>query len=190
MTERAGNLRDSLILAGIDEINEHGASNFSVRRVANTCGVSSAAPYKHFKDKREFMTAIIDYVNTQWAAAQDEVLEQCSDDPREQMVEVATFYVRFLMENPHYRQILMLKNADFDNLYHRKRGEINSVTEKIMLRVKQAYNLPEDVWARKKLLVRSLLFGAVFMFDSGEFRYTPESLEHIHYIIDREFTVL
>jgi hypothetical protein len=105
------------------------------------------------------------------------------------MVEVATFYVRFLMENPHYRQILMLKNADFDNLYHRKRGEINSVTEKIMYRVKESYGLPEEVWARKKLLVRSLLFGAVFMFDSGEFRYTPESLEHIRYIIDREFTI-
>ena len=184
------NLREELILAGIDEINIHGANGFSVRRVAEACKVSSAAPYKHFKDKKEFITAIIDYVNEQWAVAQDQVLSKCSDDPREQMVAVATFYVQFLMEKPYYRQILMLKNADFDNLYHRKRGEINSVTEKIMYRVKEAYDLPEDVWARKKLLVRSLLFGAVFMFDSGEIRYTPESLEHIRQIIDREFTIL
>ena len=187
--ERTGNLRDDLIFAGIEEINMHGATGFSVRRVAQACGVSSAAPYKHFKDKKEFMTAIVDFVNEQWAEAQDAVLELCGDDPRQQLVEVATFYVRFLMENPFYRQILMLKNADFDNLYHRKRGEINSVTEKIMLRVKETYGPSEDVWARKKLMVRSLLFGAVFMFDSGEIRYTPESLEHIRYIIDREFTV-
>jgi len=189
MAEKMSNLRESLIMAGIREINEYGASGFSVRRVANACGVSSAAPYKHFKDKKEFMTAIVDYVNDQWAEAQNRVLSECSDDPREQMVTVATFYLQFLMENPFYRQILMLKNADFDNLYHRKNGEINSVTEKIMLRVKEYYDLDEDTWARKKLMVRSILFGAVFMFDSGEFKYTPESLEHIRYTIDREFTV-
>ena len=129
MAERTGNLREDLILAGIAEINEYGATGFSVRRVAAACGVSTAAPYKHFKDKKEFISAIIDYVNDQWAVAQDRELERCSDDPREQLVAVATCYVRFLMEKAHYRQILMLKNADFDNLYHRKRGEINSVTE-------------------------------------------------------------
>lgn len=187
--ERTGNLREDLIRAGIEEINIHGANGFSVRRVATACNVSSAAPYKHFKDKKEFITAIIDFVNDQWAEEQDRVLERCGDDPRQQMVEVAVAYVRFLMEKPYYRQILMLKNADFDNLYHRKRGEINSVTEKIMLKVKETYGLSDNDWARKALMVRSLLFGAVFMFDSGEFRYTPQSLEHIRYIIDREFTI-
>lgn len=189
MAEKMGNLRDSLIMAGIHEINEYGASGFSVRRVANACGVSSAAPYKHFKDKKEFMAAIVDYVNDQWAIAQDEALSKCGDDPREQMVTAATSYLQFLMEHPFYRQILMLKNADFDNLYHRKNGEINSTTEKIMLRVKNHYGLSDDVWMRKALTVRALLFGAVFMFDSGEFRYSPTTLEYIRYVIDREFTV-
>ena len=51
MAERTGNLREELIRAGIDEINIHGANGFSIRRIATACGVSSAAPYKHFKDK-------------------------------------------------------------------------------------------------------------------------------------------
>ena len=190
MSERTGNLRQDLILAGIDEINEYGATGFSVRRVATACNVSSAAPYKHFKDKREFITAIIDYVNEQWADAQEDVLSSCTPDPRTQMVEVAVAYVKFLMEKPYYRQVLMLKNADFDNLYHRKRGELNSRTQQIMMRVKESYGLSDDVWARKALMVRSLLFGAVFMFDSGEFRYSQKSLDDLRYVIEREFTVL
>lgn len=190
MAERRKNLREDLILAGIDEINIHGANGFSVRRVAEACHVSSAAPYKHFKDKKDFISAIIDYVNAQWADAQEEVLHSCGDDPRRQMVEVAVLYVKFLMEKPHYRQTLMLKNADFDNLYHRKPGEINSRTQQIMARVKQTYGLSEDVWRRKALMVRSLLFGSVFMFDSGEFTYSEKSLEDIRYIINREFEVL
>lgn len=188
--ERKQNLREALILAGIEEINEFGANEFSVRRVAKACHVSTAAPYKHFTDKKEFISAIIDYVNAQWAEVQDQILAGCDQHPRTQMVEVAVGYVKFLMEKPYYRQILMLKNAEFDNLYHRKRGEINSRTEQIMATIKETYGLPDDVWERKKLLVRSLLFGSVFMFDSGEFTYNETTLNHIRYLISREFEVL
>lgn len=190
MAAQKRNLRQELILAGIDEINIYGANGFSVRRVAENCHVSSAAPYKHFKDKKAFISAIIDYVNEQWAVVQDEVLAACGEDPRSQMVEVAVSYIRFLMEKPYYRQILMLKNADFDNLYHRKRGEVNSRTEQIMLQVREKYNLSPEVWHRKALMIRSLLFGAVFMFDSGEFKYSEQAMTDLRYIIDREFEVL
>lgn len=182
-------LRQDLIEAGIEEINRFGANDFSVRRVANACGVSTAAPYKHFKDKKEFIGAIIDYVNEQWAVEQDRLLASCADDPRTQMVTVAVGYIKFLMEKPYYRQTLMLKNAEFDNLYHRKRGEINSRTQQIMQRVKETYHLSDEKWERKALMVRSLLFGSVFMFDSGEFEYNEKALENLRYIIDREFTV-
>jgi AcrR family transcriptional regulator len=190
MSERVINTREALILAGIDEINAHGASGFSFRRVAEACHVSSAAPYKHFKDKKEFISAIIDYVNEQWAVSQEEVLRGCGDDVRRQMVEVAVHYVRFLMEKPYYRQILMLKNADFDNLYHRKRGELNSRTQQIMMKIKETYGLSDEVWRRKALMVRSILFGAVFMFDCGEFKFSEDALNDIRYIINREFEVL
>ncbi len=189
MAERNSNLRDNLIRAGIDEINIHGANGLSFRRVAHNCHVSTAAPYRHFKDKNEFISAIVDYVNSQWFVVQDEVISNCKDEPRELMVNVATAYLKFLMENPHYRQILMLKNADIDNLYHRKRGELNSRTQQIMKRVKEAYNLSDEVWHRKSLMIRSLLFGAVFMFDSGEFQFSEQSLEDIRFTIDREFTI-
>lgn len=187
--ETARDLRQDLIEAGIEEINRYGANDFSVRRVASACGVSTAAPYKHFKDKKEFIGAIIDFVNEQWAVEQERLLSQCADDPRSQMVTVAVGYIKFLMEKPYYRQTLMLKNAEFDNLYHRKRGEINSRTQQIMQRVKETYGLPDEQWEYKALLVRSLLFGSVFMFDSGEFEYNEKALENLRYLIDREFTV-
>ena len=55
MAEKNVSLREALILAGIAEINAFGANDFSVRRVASACNVSSAAPYKHFKDKKELI---------------------------------------------------------------------------------------------------------------------------------------
>ena len=187
--ETARDLRQDLIEAGIEELNQFGANDFSLRRVASACGVSTAAPYKHFKDRNELIRAIIDYVNGLWAVEQDRLIASCGDTPREQMVTVAVGYVKFLMENPHYRRALTLKTADFNNLYHRKTGEINSRTEEIMKRVKETYGLSDERWAYKTLMVRSMIFGSMFLFDCGEFTYNETALDNVRYLIDREFTV-
>ena len=92
MAERVKNMRQLLIEAGIEEINRSGVSDFSVRRVATACSVSCAAPYKHFKDKREFIAAIIEYVNSQWQERQEEILASCTGGLREQIVEVVNNY--------------------------------------------------------------------------------------------------
>ena len=40
---------------------------------------------------------------------------------------------------------------------------------------------------RKLFLVRALIFGAIFMFDTGELEYNEDTMEMIRYNIDREF---
>ena len=123
MAERIKNMRQLLIEAGIEEINRVGVADFSVRRVAQACGVSCAAPYKHFKDRRGYVAAIIEYVNEQWYERQEEILSACTGGLREQIVEVVVGYVRFLVEKPWFRSILMLKDEEFDNIYHKSRGQ-------------------------------------------------------------------
>ena len=77
MSARVKNMREVLLLAGITEINTHGVTGFSIRRVATACGVSCAAPYKHFKDKKEFIASIIEFVNDEWRQRQEEILAAC-----------------------------------------------------------------------------------------------------------------
>ena len=67
---RGRETRQALIQAGVEEINRHGVTEFSVRRIAQICGVSCGAPYKHFGDRREFIAAVIEYDNDQWRAEQ------------------------------------------------------------------------------------------------------------------------
>ena len=43
---RGRETRQALIQAGVEEINRHGVTEFSVRRIAQICGVSCGAPYK------------------------------------------------------------------------------------------------------------------------------------------------
>ena len=187
MAERIKNMREVLILAGIREINDHGVTGFSIRRVADSCNVSCAAPYKHFKDKREFIAAIIEFVNEQWRVRQQEVLDCCSGGMREQIVEVAVNYVRFLMEKPYYRSILMLKDAQFDNIYHKVRGHLSSRSQQMERDFFSSVSWDVNTQRRKLHLVRAMIFGTIFMFDTGELVYNEETMENFRYCVNREF---
>ena len=50
-----GNLRDALIIAAAELIEEHGSLEFSITDAARRAGVSNAAPYRHFKDKDDLL---------------------------------------------------------------------------------------------------------------------------------------
>lgn len=189
MSTRSAGLREALILAGIHEINANGVSSFSIRRVADACGVSCAAPYRHFESKREFIAAIIDYVNDQWAAQQEVILSECGSTLREQVIAICLGYVSFLMEKPTYRSILMLKDEEFDNLYHKKRTQFGSLSQTLNAQLFAASGYTKETWDRKLMMVRSLIFGVVFLFDAGEFEYNETSMEYLRYTINREFEI-
>ena len=189
MPPRNPNLREALILAGIDELNAHGVARFSLRAAAEACEVSCAAPYRHFKDKKEFIAAIIDYVNDRWAEEQERILAASGDTLRQQIIEIIMGYVRFLMDNPQYRSILMLKDSEFDNLYHKKRTQFGSLSQTLNAQLFASSGYDEDTWNRKLMMVRSLIFGVVFLFDAGEFEYNDKNMEYLRYTLNREFEI-
>ena len=184
---RRNSKREDLIKAGIQEINKHGIAGFSMRRIADDCGLSCGAPYKHFENRKEFIAAVIEYVNGQWRVRQQELLDQYAGDLRRQIVEMSVGYVEFLMEHPHYRSILMLKDEEFDNTYHRLRGELSSPTQQLAQQFFDSVGMDDFTSRRKVYVVRSLIFGAVILMDNGEMAYNQETLEFIRFSINREF---
>src|SRR6201998_2133050 len=53
-----GNLRQVLLDAGVALIGEVGPKGFTIREVARRAGGSHNAPYRHFRDKGEYVAAI------------------------------------------------------------------------------------------------------------------------------------
>lgn len=184
---RQNSKRQDLIEAGLREINENGVAHFSIRRVANACGVSCAAPARHFGDRKGFLEAIIQYVNQTWRTQQLALLEKCQGTTREQLVELSVAYAKFLIDHPHFRSILMLKDKDFDNVYHRISGELSSTTQVLAKRYREETNMPPEVFKRKLYVIRSLIFGASLLVDNGELEYDDNFVNMIRTCIDREF---
>ena len=57
-TYHHGDLRAQLIAAVRELVESHGPDGFSVAEAARQAGVSSAAPYKHFRDRPELLRAV------------------------------------------------------------------------------------------------------------------------------------
>ena len=185
--EYASPVRERLIQAGIRELSLHGIQDFSVRRVATACGVSCAAPYKHFEDKNSFVAAVIEYVIRLWEGRIPEIIAQYPDDLRTQLTEISVQYVQFLVHNSHFRSIIMLKDPDFDQQYANLRHRLSKTSHSLVLAYCERVGMPREVMAYKLYIVRSLIYGAALMFDNGEMEYNESNLDFVRRAVSREF---
>lgn len=185
--ERAVTPREKLILAGIKVIEESGVSGFSIRRTAAECGVSCAAPYKHFKDKEDLMTAIIQYIKDRWNECQHEILREFPGDVRRQLIEISLAYIRFLMDNPHFRSIIMIKDPAMLPEQVRLKSGLSEGVSILIDRYCRETGMSDERRRVKTFVVRSLIYGAALMFDNGEIAYNETNFSLIASAIEREF---
>ncbi len=161
------NTRERLILAGMDEIRQYGLGGFSLRRVAKACGVSCAAPYKHFADKQDMFSAMVDYVNGKW---EEEIGgTDCSSGlPSERAAEFALEYVKFLCRNPHYKSVLMIKSMGLDLPESGGEVGLSMTAKRCLTRYRKAMGMSREELREKLFIARSLVYGAVFTLEMDD----------------------
>ena len=162
--------REHLLVAGIMEIEKHGLAEFSLRRVAATCGVSCAAPYKHFKNKDDFVLEIIRYIGGRWKMLESNVMRIYETDKKKQLTELALAYIKFWIANPNFRSILLLNPRQMDEAQKQARADIDTGLIRLI-----ADYAPSN--QQKRLYeIRSLIYGALLMLESGEMENNEENL--------------
>lgn len=165
--------REHLLVAGIIEIEKHGLSEFSLRRVAAACGVSCAAPYKHFKNKDEFVLEIIKYIGGRWQMLEEQVIKIFEADKAKQIEELAAAYIKFWIANPNFRSILLLNPRQMDDAQKAARAAIDAR----LIALIENY----DTARREKRVyeIRSLIYGALLLLESGEMQNDEAALRMI-----------
>jgi AcrR family transcriptional regulator len=112
-----GDLRNSLIDAGIELINQEGIKHFSLRKVAALCDVSHAAPYSHFQNKEELLEAMQDHVTDQFMEVLKDSVQSCpNQDEPYTLIQMGKSYVMFFIKNPQYFQFLFSQSCMEINL--------------------------------------------------------------------------
>lgn len=95
-----GDLRTHLIDAVRDLVEAHGPDGFSIAQAARLAGVSSAAPYKHFRDRPEILRAVAADGMARLRAAMAEAAAQHPKGSLEAVAQIGMAYVRFAREGP------------------------------------------------------------------------------------------
>lgn len=157
-----GNLRRALIEMGIEFIKQEGEEALSLRKIAEMCGVSNAAPYAHFKTKDEFIIAMQQYVMDLFSAALEKTVMEYKDSPS-LLPMLGKTYVMFFYQNPFYYEFLFsrknisiklsLENADTDE------NAPFAILQKTAAFVFRKVKLPEKVIQDKIIAMWALVHG-------------------------------
>ena len=151
------NVRTRLILSGITELEEHGLQDFSLRRAAVLAQVSCAAPYRHFKDKDEYIGEIIKYVNSKWELLYREIERIFENDKQKLAIETCIASLRFRIANKNFSTVFSLATQE----------GAHSMIDDAIINAVDAYaesrSLSKDDAELKKYAVRALVAGSIIL---------------------------
>jgi AcrR family transcriptional regulator len=95
-----GDLRRTLIEAGLEVLEQSGVAALELREVARRAGVSHAAPYRHFANKGAFLAALIEVGFYRLAEQIEEAVGSVFNKPEVRLQKLASAYVHFAQANP------------------------------------------------------------------------------------------
>lgn len=96
-------------------IEEHGHASLTLREVARRIGVSHAAPYRHFADRRALMTELAIQAAAEIAARTQAALDGAGDDIRARFLSAGFVYVHFALDRPALFQAAFSGEADAED---------------------------------------------------------------------------
>ena len=157
-------VRARLLFSGLKELDKHGVSDFSLRRVAQDAGVSCAAPYRHFKDKDELIGAVIEFVLDGWTLLAGQISDVFADEPRTLISELAVAGLRFWIGNGNFRTVIVASAT----LSKGEKGTLSTFDRPILSAIeKYAQESDNNTKDRLSFKILSMIYGAVMLVDGG-----------------------
>ena len=101
-----GNLRNALIVAAAELIEERGSSDFSMIDASRRAGVSSAAPYRHFKDKDALLQAVCQVSFLALSEATDAAAVGFKLGTADHIIALGHAYIKFVLDHPAFYDLM------------------------------------------------------------------------------------
>ena len=164
-----GNLRQTLIEAGVALIAQQGVDGFNLRELARRAGVSPGAPYRHFADKDALLAAVA----TEGFEALVEQLRaaMCSDDnPTLAFRRQGLVFTRHAISHPaHFRAMYLARLQDDERFPElaKARAEANRAVREQIAAARGAGGLAGFDDQHIALAALALVYGTARLFVDG-----------------------
>jgi AcrR family transcriptional regulator len=107
-----GDLREALIEATRRLLIDKGADGFTLADACRLAGVSTAAPYKHFRDKNEILQEIVERGFDELAARSLAAVSAHGEGTREGIEAMVMTYLRFATEETAVFRLMFGQNPE------------------------------------------------------------------------------
>lgn len=105
-TYHHGDLRNALIIAAAELIEESGSLNFAMADAARRAGVSTAAPYRHFRDKDALLEAVSQLAFFGLGMAAREATSHTRRGSIETIVALGKTYLAYVVEKAAFYDLM------------------------------------------------------------------------------------
>jgi AcrR family transcriptional regulator len=168
-----GKLRQALIDATVQLVEEGGPENVSVREAAKRAGVSPAAPFRHFANKTALMTAVAEEAMSRFHSDISNAVESLvTDDPITRFDTIGTAYLQWAFRNPTHFQIMSTRSLiDWDGSASLRRDNdaVRTLLEESMVDAQKQCMLRSENIAHTQIAARALVYGLARMHIDGHF---------------------
>lgn len=113
-----GDLRETLINAALELVNESGAEKFSLADACRCAGVSTAAPYRHFKDREEVLAEICARGFDVLTEEAERAVQKNGEGTLAGLVAMGQSYVAFAVKNQGLFRLMFGQNLSLAEIPH------------------------------------------------------------------------
>jgi len=134
-----GNLREALLQASLVLLDEAGPEAVTIRAAARAVGVSHAAPFNHFKDRKALLTGLAINLFEELHAAIEEAADRSKGSPKDTVRAFPLALIDYGLQYPNRFRLLwrrdLLDNDDahleraMDQIYEKLTAEIARLPE-------------------------------------------------------------
>lgn len=170
-----GNLRNQLIEAGIELINESGLKGFSLRKVASKCNVSHTAPYSHFNNIEALLCAMGDHVTKQFMDKLNTSIEG-NEDSKEAISLLGQAYIDFFIKNPHYFSFIFYNSGITIDLNKESSNDYPpfALFRATAYKMFRRLNLPEEEYSNNLIALWSMVHGIASLLTNNGIEYSGD----------------
>ena len=109
-----GNLREALVRAALDLIAKHGPAGFTFADAARSAGVSSAAPYRHYRDREALLVDVARRGFELFAERTEKVWNDGKPNPYTAFEAVGRAYLAFARDGAAYYSAMFEAGVSLD----------------------------------------------------------------------------
>jgi len=179
-----GNLREALVRAALDLIREKGPFGFTFADAARSAGVSSAAPYRHFRDRDALVADVARRGFELFAAALERAWNDGKPNPFSALDAIGRAYLTFARDQPAYYSAMFEAGVPLDQDL-----ELRDAADRAIVPLRKAVEVlcaqlpsePRPPVGMMSLHIWSLAHGIASLFARGDagrrkLPMTPEDL--------------